>query len=104
MILVKVEESEDDEIESAKGSARKGRSWKPGRDSVEKKEPVTPSSDRPTREEKSWKGTQLTNKLLGLKSSWLSRPKLSRLPVKLTKSLCPLSLICFGTFFLFMSP
>ncbi|PPR81798.1 hypothetical protein GOBAR_AA38917 [Gossypium barbadense] len=34
------------------GSSRKGSSRKSGRDSAEKKEPVTPSSDRPTRERK----------------------------------------------------
>ncbi|KAE8725077.1 DEK domain-containing chromatin associated protein, putative isoform 3 [Hibiscus syriacus] len=46
------EESEDEGTKSAKGSGRKGSSRKPGRDSAEKKEPVTPSSDRPTRERK----------------------------------------------------
>ncbi|KAK5833745.1 hypothetical protein PVK06_017599 [Gossypium arboreum] len=35
-----------------KGSSRKGSSRKSGRDSAEKKEPITPRSDRPTREAK----------------------------------------------------
>ncbi|TYG94841.1 hypothetical protein ES288_A11G221100v1 [Gossypium darwinii] len=35
-----------------KGNSRKGSSRKSGRDSAEKKEPMTPRSDRPTRETK----------------------------------------------------
>ncbi|KAK8537714.1 hypothetical protein V6N13_096478 [Hibiscus sabdariffa] len=49
------DEKEDDEEEGtkeAKGSGRKRSSRKPNRDSAGKKEPVTPSSDRPTRERK----------------------------------------------------
>ncbi|TYJ10477.1 hypothetical protein E1A91_A11G210100v1 [Gossypium mustelinum] len=46
------EESEDEGTKKVKGSSRKGSSRKSGRDSAEKKEPVTPSSDRPTRERK----------------------------------------------------
>ncbi|TYG94838.1 hypothetical protein ES288_A11G220800v1 [Gossypium darwinii] len=46
------EESEDEGTKKVKGSSRKGSSKKSGRDSAEKKEPVTPSSDRPTRERK----------------------------------------------------
>ncbi|KAK8328508.1 hypothetical protein V6Z12_A11G256600 [Gossypium hirsutum] len=45
-------ESEDEGTKKVKGSSRKGSSRKSGRDSAEKKEPVTPSSDRPTRERK----------------------------------------------------
>ncbi|KAL4383328.1 hypothetical protein GQ457_15G006900 [Hibiscus cannabinus] len=49
------DEKEDDEEESteeAKGSSRKRSSRKPNRASAGKKGPVTPSSDRPTRERK----------------------------------------------------
>ncbi|XP_038993460.1 protein DEK-like isoform X3 [Hibiscus syriacus] len=46
------EDSGDEGTKSAKGSGRKGSSRKPSRGSAEKKEPVTPSSDRPTRERK----------------------------------------------------
>ncbi|KAG8474504.1 hypothetical protein CXB51_031165 [Gossypium anomalum] len=46
------EESEDDGTEKVKGSSRNGSSRKSGRGSAEKKEPVTPCSDRPTRERK----------------------------------------------------
>ncbi|TYI14242.1 hypothetical protein ES332_A08G110300v1 [Gossypium tomentosum] len=46
------EESEDEGTKRVKGSSRKGSSRKSSRDSAEKKEPVTPSSDKPTRERK----------------------------------------------------
>ncbi|KAK5839212.1 hypothetical protein PVK06_007986 [Gossypium arboreum] len=46
------EESEDEGIKKVKGSSRKGSSRKSGQDSAEKKEPVTPSNDRPRRERK----------------------------------------------------
>ncbi|KAK5785426.1 hypothetical protein PVK06_040010 [Gossypium arboreum] len=46
------EVSEDEGTKKVKGSSRKGSSRKSGRDSAEKKEPVTPCSDRPTRERK----------------------------------------------------
>ncbi|KAH1073497.1 hypothetical protein J1N35_025825, partial [Gossypium stocksii] len=46
------EESEGEEIKKVKGSSRKGSSRKYGRYSAEKKEPMAPNSDRPTRERK----------------------------------------------------
>ncbi|TYH28547.1 hypothetical protein ES288_A02G152100v1 [Gossypium darwinii] len=46
------EENEDERTKKVKCSSRKGSSRKSGRDSVEKKEPVMPISDRPTRERK----------------------------------------------------
>ncbi|KAH1081627.1 hypothetical protein J1N35_021388 [Gossypium stocksii] len=46
------EESEDEGTKKVKGSSRKGSSRKSGRYSTEKKGPVAPNSDRPTRERK----------------------------------------------------
>ncbi|KAK8995994.1 hypothetical protein V6N11_076244 [Hibiscus sabdariffa] len=94
----KVEESEDDEAESAKGSARKGRSGKPGRDSAEKKEPVTPSSDRPTRERKVVERYSADQQTARTQVKLALMSQIARLPNKLTTPLCPLSLTCYVGF------